>query len=193
MAYVAGHGFPVPTVHVADGPDLVMDRVDGPTMVEALVAGKLDLVKGGAMLAELHRRLHAVPPQSAVSFARVVHLDLHPENVMLTASGPVVIDWRNATEGDPGFDVSLSALILAEVVVNPAMPVADLARELLGHFVTEVDDDPVRCLPQAVVRRELNRDPERRGARPPRRRRHRRPHPRRGAPPRGVAPGCGGR
>jgi len=42
-----------------------------------------------------------VPPRSAVSFARIVHLDLHPENVMLTVSGPVVIDWRNATDGDP--------------------------------------------------------------------------------------------
>ncbi len=33
---------------------------------------------------------------------RIVHLDLHPGNVMLTAGGPVVIDWTNVAAGPPG-------------------------------------------------------------------------------------------
>jgi len=39
MAYAAGLGFPVPEVYAADGPDLVMERLDGPTLAQALMAG----------------------------------------------------------------------------------------------------------------------------------------------------------
>ncbi len=38
MRHVAEHGFPVPEVQRAEGRDLVMDRVDGPTMLEAIEA-----------------------------------------------------------------------------------------------------------------------------------------------------------
>jgi aminoglycoside phosphotransferase (APT) family kinase protein len=30
-----------------------------------------------------------------------LHGDFHPGNVVLTQRGPVVIDWRNTTEGPP--------------------------------------------------------------------------------------------
>lgn len=51
---------------------------------------------------------------------RVLHLDLHPDNVMLTPDGPVVIDWSNTEEGDPGLDLGMSALILAQVALSDA-------------------------------------------------------------------------
>jgi aminoglycoside phosphotransferase (APT) family kinase protein len=41
-----------------------------------------------------------------------VHLDLHPGNVILTASGPMVIDWPNAARGDPLADVAYTWVIL---------------------------------------------------------------------------------
>ena len=34
---------------------------------------------------------------------------------MMVSRGPVVIDWRNATDGAPDLDVALSAVILAQV------------------------------------------------------------------------------
>jgi aminoglycoside phosphotransferase (APT) family kinase protein len=43
----------------------------------------------------------------------VLHLDLHPANVILAPNGPVVIDWTNAAAGDPAADVALTWLILA--------------------------------------------------------------------------------
>ena len=56
MCHVADEGYPVPRVHDVDGPDLVMDRLDGPTMGEAMV----DDVDGhAATLAELHDQLHS--------------------------------------------------------------------------------------------------------------------------------------
>jgi aminoglycoside phosphotransferase (APT) family kinase protein len=42
-----------------------------------------------------------------------VHLDLHPDNVILSRRGPVVIDWRNARRGDGAIDVATTWLIMA--------------------------------------------------------------------------------
>ncbi|MEH0973809.1 phosphotransferase [Micromonospora sp. CPCC 205546] len=119
MAYVADLGFPVPAVYEAHGADLVMERIHGRTMLSALIAGELDAVEAARCLADLHDRLHALPPRlSKREDVRVLHLDLHPENVMLTSRGPLVIDWRNATEGPADLDVALSAVILAQVAVD---------------------------------------------------------------------------
>jgi aminoglycoside phosphotransferase (APT) family kinase protein len=38
----------------------------------------------------------------------LVHLDLHPLNVLCTRRGPVVIDWPAAARGAPGVDVALT-------------------------------------------------------------------------------------
>jgi len=40
------------------------------------------------------------------------HLDFHPDQVMLTTSGPVVIDWMNAQKGQPAADVAYTHIIL---------------------------------------------------------------------------------
>ncbi|MFI0517473.1 phosphotransferase [Streptomyces sp. WSLK1-5] len=67
----------------------------------------------------LLHRLHSVPARvSADPANRILHLDLHPDNVMLTSGTPVVIDWRNTEEGPPGLDWGMSALILAQVAVG---------------------------------------------------------------------------
>ncbi len=157
MRYVAGFGFPVPAVHQAHGPDLVLDRVDGPTMASALAAGKLGLGEAAGQLADLHRRLHELPPRlSRDPAARVLHMDLHPENVMLSAGGPVVIDWRNATEGQPDLDVALSAVILAQVAVDETHAWAVPARVLLTAFLRRVGGNPIRVLDQAVAIRKAD-------------------------------------
>ena len=43
---------------------------------------------------------------------RLVHLDLHPMNVMITPTGPIVIDWPNAARGDPLTDVAVTLVLL---------------------------------------------------------------------------------
>ncbi|GGL92713.1 hypothetical protein GCM10010129_40570 [Streptomyces fumigatiscleroticus] len=61
--------------------------------------------EAGATLADLLRRPHRIPARvSAEPADRVLHLDLHPDNVMLTPGGAVVIDWGNTQEGPPGLD-----------------------------------------------------------------------------------------
>src|SRR3954453_11115217 len=114
MRHVAGHGYPVPRVYQAAGPDLVLERVRGPTLLAALTSGEVAVRAGAELLADLHGRLHAVPPRPNAGHG-VVHLDLHPDNVLLGPAGPVVIDWRNAGDGPPELDLAVTALIMALV------------------------------------------------------------------------------
>jgi aminoglycoside/choline kinase family phosphotransferase len=40
------------------------------------------------------------------------HGDFHPDNVILSAEGPVVIDWVDATVGNPLADVARTTILL---------------------------------------------------------------------------------
>lgn len=64
MARLHTLGFPVPRVYSARQRDLIMERLYGPTMVEALVSRDLEAERAGEMLAELHKRLHKLPRRS---------------------------------------------------------------------------------------------------------------------------------
>ncbi|MDT0267193.1 phosphotransferase [Streptomyces sp. DSM 44915] len=120
LARLGRLGYPVPRVYPDAGPgvelgpgDLVLERLHGPTLAAAVLSGAVTPERTGAILARLLDQLHALP-------GGLVHLDLHPENVLCTAGGPVVIDWANAGEGrPPGHDRALSAVILAEAAVGP--------------------------------------------------------------------------
>jgi tRNA A-37 threonylcarbamoyl transferase component Bud32 len=154
MAFVAAHGYPVPTVYDVAGADVVMERLDGPTMTDAFLAGQLTIDAGSTILADLVDRLHVLPPRpGSAAGDGVIHLDLHPENVMLASRGPVVIDWRNATDGPADLDTALSALILAQVAVDGDDARATAARALLAGFLAKVEGDPLRLLDAAVERR----------------------------------------
>lgn len=126
MRHVAAHGFPCPALRRVDGPDMVLDRVEGKTMAEELIGDPTSerLGAAGRLLAELHSRLHAIAPLAA-SDGTVLHLDLHPQNVMMAEEGPVVIDWTNAVDGPPELDLAMTWVIL-EPLVAVLPPVADL-------------------------------------------------------------------
>jgi hypothetical protein len=136
MEYARAHGYPVPAVSEVsdDGTDLVMERVDGPVMMAALSRRPWSLHKQGALLAELHNRLHEIPAPDWVadgpcgSGDRLIHLDLHPLNVMLTAKGPVVIDWTGASRGVGEVDVALTWVLLA----SGGIPAGRLKAAVLG-------------------------------------------------------------
>jgi Ser/Thr protein kinase RdoA (MazF antagonist) len=126
-------------------------------MLQTFAAGTLRVADGAAILADLLTRLHALPPRpGAAAGSVIVHLDLHPENVLLTTRGPVVIDWHNAGDGPADLDTALSALIMAQVAVDPAEPLASVALDFLHAFVPLAPGDPLRLLDQAVARRTAN-------------------------------------
>jgi tRNA A-37 threonylcarbamoyl transferase component Bud32 len=165
MTYVSEWGYPVPVVHSADGPDIVMERLDGPTMATALIDGTFPIADGAALLAGLLRRLHEIPGQHGG--ATVGHFDLHPDNVLLTSRGPVVIDWRNARDGSADLDTALSALILAQVAIGSIEHmIQDAAGELLDLFRAIAPGDPLAKLDEAVEirRRQLTMSADEVGA-----------------------------
>ena len=157
MEHVAALGFPVPAVYRADGPDLVLERVHGPTLVAAFGAGTVGVADGAAILVDLHRRLHDLPPPSRTPDLCVLHLDLHPDNVMLGPAGPVLIDWRNAAEGPADLDLAMTAVILAQVAVDDRLPISGPAGALLAEFLHRAGGDPLSQLDAALARR--RRDP----------------------------------
>jgi uncharacterized protein (TIGR02172 family) len=62
-------------------------------------------------------RLAAMPDGDAI-----LHGDMHPGNVVMTASGPVVIDWMTASRGDPAADVTRTLFLLRESAVPGPQP-----------------------------------------------------------------------
>ncbi|RPF33111.1 phosphotransferase [Streptomyces sp. TLI_185] len=156
IEHVRTHGYPVPRVLLADSTrtDLVMERLSGPTMLQACLGGSLDAEEAGAVVADLLRRLHTIPARNSAD-GRVLHLDLHPDNVMLTPDGPYVIDWSNAEEGHPGLDWGISAVILAQVAVDDH-PVADGARAMLTALLADPSHLTEAGLTEARRRRAAN-------------------------------------
>jgi len=121
MNYLAGHGYPVPAVEDIsdDGCDLVMQRIDGRSMVQQLGRAPWSVHRQADTLARLHEQLHEIPvpdflPSAPVSEgSSILHLDLHPLNVIISSSGPVVIDWTSACVGNPDADVALAWLLMS--------------------------------------------------------------------------------
>ena len=123
MRYVRERGYPAPGVIGVSGPDLTLERIEGPTMLDELRRRPWRFRTHARTLARLHRELHAIAPPD---FLRgegdaILHLDLHPANVMLARRGPVVIDWANAARGDAPLDVALTAVVLAGAPVEPPL------------------------------------------------------------------------
>ena len=121
MSYLGERGFPVPAVEDLsdDGCDLVLQRIDGPSMVEELGRKPWTVRRQGAVLARLHTQLHEVPAPDFLPVAptgnggSILHLDLHPLNVLMSSNGPVVIDWTSACVGEPEADVALAWLLMS--------------------------------------------------------------------------------
>jgi aminoglycoside phosphotransferase (APT) family kinase protein len=131
MRYAAEQGYPVPRIEEvrADGTEIVMERVDGPIMADAMVRPPWKLGAHVRALADLHDRLHEIPgpdwlPEMPGGGDRLLHLDLHPLNVIMSPRGPVVIDWPNACRGDPMADVALTYALICCGRIPLPRPVA---------------------------------------------------------------------
>ena len=159
MAYVGGFGYPVPTVYDVDGPDLVMELLDGPTMAAALEAADLELAAGAKMLADLHATACTPCPRDRRpgDGDRVIHLDLHPENVLLVARGPgrhrlAQRDGRaTGPRPRPVRDGPRRGVVRGRCRASGRRP-----RHCSPRFLEHVGGDPLRLLDQALARRLAN-------------------------------------
>jgi serine/threonine protein kinase len=105
---------------VDDG--MVLERVEGPSMLDVMSSQPWKIRTQATLLADLHGWLHRlqVPDDLAAQLDHpygpgraLLHLDLHPDNVLLGPDGPVVIDWSNAAVGDGPADVAVAWLLMA--------------------------------------------------------------------------------
>jgi len=87
--------------------------------------------KQARLLARLHAVVHAVPALDWLpapfgdgdgdgdGTQVLLHRDLHPQNVILTAGGPRIIDWEGAARGPATADVAMTWVIVGFSSVPP--------------------------------------------------------------------------
>jgi aminoglycoside phosphotransferase (APT) family kinase protein len=102
-----------------------LDALEGglPRTTEAFVEWQGDLAAehGRQDLVAAAERLLASVPRAPVTV--IAHGDLHPFNLLVTQSGPVLIDWTVARVAHPAFTLGFTELMLS----NPPVPLPPAA------------------------------------------------------------------
>ena len=91
-------------------------------LTEALILGlfamSLDLMVGYTRLLSFgHAAAYGLGAYTAGNL--LLHTDLHPQNVILTGTGPVIIDWEAASFGPAIIDVALTWVIVGYSEIPP--------------------------------------------------------------------------
>lgn len=154
MMLLRSRGAPVPEVYDASGDDLVMERVAGRSMLDVLASRPWQARRLGRRLGLLHSTLHAIEVPDDVSLRhldgpagagnRVLHLDFHPDNVLIDGQDVMVIDWTNAAMGAAGLDVATTwmLMVIGSVDDIPVLvrPIArQVRRALVKGYLHERD------------------------------------------------------
>jgi uncharacterized protein (TIGR02172 family) len=84
-----------------------------------LVAGKIDAATH--LSADEKQRAHLCL-DSLPAGETLCHGDFHPANILLSARGPVIIDWEGASRGDPWGDVACTARLFQKANLPPWSP-----------------------------------------------------------------------
>ena len=161
MNWVRERGYPAPEVFDAGDGWLVMERLDGLDMVTSMPKTPGGVRRTAAALAALHNQLAAMAapgwlePAPGPPGDSIVHLDLHPLNVMMTTRGPVLIDWSNARRGLAAMDVANTWALLKSGEIPQPIPLKwflQLGRGLfLNDFLDHVDRGAASAVLPAVV------------------------------------------
>ncbi len=144
MEHARAHGYPVPLVHDVGDDTLLLERIDGPTMQEELERRPWRIGAHMQALSDLHHRLHEIEHPDG---GTLLHLDLHPLNVIYGPDGPIVIDWTNAAAGDSALDPALAAVIF---LTSGGIPGRVATPLFLRHFDRRAVD---RAMPAAIAYR----------------------------------------
>jgi tRNA A-37 threonylcarbamoyl transferase component Bud32 len=126
MRRAAAGGVPVPEVLEVHPDALVLERVDGPTMLAEIQRQPWRFASFACELGRIHRKLLD---------AGVAHGDFHPLNVLLSKDGPIVIDWTNGSEGNALADVAFSQVILATSDADFPRWLESIGRAVRRRFV----------------------------------------------------------
>ncbi len=152
-------GLPAPkiweTLTVNGRPGIVMDRIEGESMLEWGTVFPWRIYTGAKMMARMHADMHSKTSEqmpdlrdklrNGVENAEEVseevreralerlaglpdgdaicHGDFHPDNIMMSKSGPVIIDWSDGVVGHPPADVARTV-----VLVESGVPLVGVIR-----------------------------------------------------------------
>lgn len=138
-----------------DGPTMLASLVDDPQAQDALAVqfGQLHAQMHGCACSELPAQRAVL--ERAITYAptlperlrsrvlqrlarlpggaAICHGDFHPDNIVMTAQGPVIIDWMTATCGDPAADVARTTLLFRTADAPESNPVRAAALEQVRH------------------------------------------------------------
>ena len=121
MTHARALGVPAPEVFEVSGSDIVMERAAGPTMLDVIARRPWAVRAQAGLLARLHELVHQVPasglhglflPSPFETIERsegdvLLHRDLHPQNVIITPGGPMIIDWEGVALGPAIADIEI--------------------------------------------------------------------------------------
>ena len=85
------------------------------------------------------------------------HGDFHPDNILVSARGPIIIDWVNAAQGQPAADVARTLLLLRHSIFPPNTPTLArwffiiMRRAFADAYLKQYLQQCPTILPQIVV------------------------------------------
>ena len=134
-------GVRVPAVHgtttVYGRPGLIMERIDGPDLLTLLGRRPWTVFSVAKTSGQVQARLHGVSaPDSLPALGdRLCHGDFHPGNIMMSDGEAVLIDWTDATRGDPNADFARSSLLLRLGDTPPGVTLLLRALAFVGRSI----------------------------------------------------------
>ena len=141
-------GLPAPKIWemltVNGRPGIVMERVEGPTMMRWGTTFPWRIYTGAKMMARLHAEVHSkigayIPDlrdrlrgrieesevveddlksaalerlESLPDGDSICHGDFHPDNLIMTKTGPAIIDWEFGAKGVPEADIARTVVLV---------------------------------------------------------------------------------
>ncbi len=146
MRHASRGGFPAPQVYDADGPDILMERLDGPSLFQDAAATRAGspITAHSSPTCSRSCRPYAPPagsPRSA-SAATCSTWTCTPTTSCSPATAPRVIDWATAGRGASAADIAATWLALASGYVDP--PLRRSRDLMLAAFLDRVDREAAR-------------------------------------------------
>jgi aminoglycoside phosphotransferase (APT) family kinase protein len=124
----SGYFAQVPHFRLPSGegpPSLLIEWCEGQTLLSAYRSRPWQAWHYGYQFGHAQAELHTAPRSDFDGHETLLHLDLHPGNVIVRDGKIVaIIDWRNAREGDPRVDIARTWLLLRWSLASGARRIA---------------------------------------------------------------------
>jgi len=105
---------------------IIFEKIEGITLLEYLISKPSRIFKVAKQIAKLHAEIHNLEFKKMLDKLpadnKLCHRDFHPDNVMRSEKGLIVIDWMTATSGSPAGDVARTYYILKHGAPMDSIP-----------------------------------------------------------------------